>query len=144
MKEIVVRYEILKASKMPKLKISILKDGEVSKIGYLMPYRKYCFMISPTADGMGNLASSISPLPLRDIIIAISDNCDKYVASDIIHDLVELVLRKFGYAGGIWTSDTINKFIEESIKWIIDDEVMYEKCRSNYIWSEKNVHYCDD
>ena len=58
------RYEIIRresADTMPHMKITLLnEEDEEIRVGYLSPYRRYCFQVSANSRGDGDLASTIT------------------------------------------------------------------------------------
>ena len=155
------KYEFLRQpgdNNIPHMKIT-LTDAEGNKVvkGYLSPFRGYRFQVSGDSHGSGDYGST-TVMDLRDLIMR---SAKPYQASDLlemmaqqaIYNFIKTTLNMGGekiVASGIdhfsiANSDTMGKFIEESMKWILrTDDLSEYGVANNHIWSEEHVAYCDE
>ena len=155
------KYELLRTTtegSIPRMKIT-LTDAEGKKVakGYLSPFRGYRFQVSGNAKGIGDYGST-KVMDLKDLIMR---SAKPYQASDLLgmmaeHAVYEYIKITLNLLEGevvascidyfsIANSDTMGKFIEESMKWILKTNDLTEYgVKNNYLWNEKNVAYCDE
>ena len=154
------RYELLRVpeGRIPQMKVTLLdKKGNAVAKGYLTPFRGYRFQVSGNAEGVNDLASTFG-MDLR----AFRKNAEKpYQASDMLemmaNQAIFLFIRTILNIGegeivascidhfSIANSDTLGKFIEESMKWLLKtDDLTKYGVKVNHMWSEEGVAYCDE
>lgn len=144
------RYEIIKnelSDAIPKLKITLLNEEEEEiRVGYLSPYRRYCFQVSANSRGDGDLASTIT-MDLHQLIIGAAK---PYGGSQILLELIYLAITRFaGCDAGIFNSvgntntDTLFKFVHEAMNWLVYNRAEEIGLKDYYPWVEDSVAYCD-
>ena len=154
------RYEMLRQpeGEIPHMKITLL-DEEGNKItsGYLTPFRGYRFQVSGDSRGSGDFGSTFV-MDLRALMECLAK---PYQASDILEMMADQAIFLFikttlnmgrGKINAkcidffsIANSDTMGKFIEECMKWVLKtDDLAKHGYVCNHIWSEEGVAYCDE
>lgn len=155
------KYEFMRQSeegRIPQMKVTLLdEEGNPVAKGYLTPFRGYRFQVSGNAEGVNDLGSTIV-MDLR----AFVKNAEKpYQASDMLemmaHQAIFLFIKTILNIGegkivascidhfSIANSDTLGKFIEECMKWLLKtDDLANYGVINNHLWNEENVAYCDE
>lgn len=144
------KYEIMKresADTIPHLKITLLNEEEEEvRVGYLSPYRRYCFQVSANDRGDGDLASTIT----IDLPALVTSAPKPYGASSVLLEFVYLAITRFaGCDAGVFNSanetnvDTLFKFVHDSMNWLVYGRAEEIGLKDNYLWIEENVAYCD-
>lgn len=153
------KYELLRTpeGRIPQMKITLLDgEGNTIRIGYLTPFRKYRFQVSGNAEGSGDFGSSF----VMDLPEIITKSAKPYVASDMLEMMAQLAISNFvkitlnqgrekicAKCIDFYTNandNTFGKFIEESMKWILGDDLNKHGIECNHIWDEAYVAYCDE
>ena len=144
------RYEMMRrenADTMPHMKITLLnEEGEEIRVGYLSPYRGYCFQVSADSRGNGDMASTIT----MDLLQLVLGAAKPYGASSILMELVYLAITRFAgcnaetFNGDNATNvDTLFKFVHDAMNWLVHGRAKEIGLKDNYLWIEDNVAYCD-
>ena len=143
-------YEILKSEAsdtIPRLKITLLNEEEEEiRVGYLSPYRRYCFQVSANSRGDGDLASTIV-MDLPQLVIGAAK---PYGGSQILLELIYLAITRFaGCDAGKFNSvsktnaDTLFRFVHDSMDWLVYNRAEQIGLGDYYPWVEDSVAYCD-
>ncbi len=153
------KYELLRTpeGKIPQMKITLLDgEGKTIRKGYLTPFRKYRFQVSGNAEGSGDFGSTF----VMDLPGIITKSAKPYVASDMLEMMAQLAISNFikitlnqgrGKICAKCTdfysnpnNSTFGKFIEESMKWILGDDLAKHGIKCNHMWDEEYVAYCNE
>ena len=143
-------YEILKSEAsdtIPRLKITLLNEEEEEiRVGYLSPYRRYCFQVSANSRGDGDLASTIV-MDLPQLVIGAAK---PYGGSQILLELIYLAITRFaGCDASIFNSvsktnaDTLFKYVHDVMDWLMHGRAEEIGLKDYYPWIEDGVAYCD-
>ena len=144
------KYEIMhreSVDMIPHMKITLLnEEGEEIRVGYLSPYRRYCFQVSANDRGDGDLASTIT----IDLPALVTSAPKPYGASSILLEFVYLAITRFAgcdacvFNGVNETNvDTLFKFVHDSMDWLVYGRAEEIGLKDNYLWIKENVAYCD-
>ena len=154
------RFELLRVpeGRIPQMKITLLdEEGNQIRKGYLTPFRGYRFQVSGNAEGVGDYGSTYV-MDLRALMQCLAK---PYQASDVLEMMAnqaiyEHIKNTLNIGEGkinakcidfysIANSDTMGKFVEECMKWLLKaDDLAKHGYVCNHIWSEENVAYCDE
>lgn len=147
MENVKVKYELIKRSsveEIPHLKITVTTEsGE--EIGYLTPYRGYCFQVSSELHGGGDLGSTIT-MDLRSLIRGAAL---PYDGSKIVLELVYAAISRFAGCDASKENsrgqnfDTLLKFVHDAMDWLVYNRADELGLRDYYPSENLNVVYCD-
>lgn len=144
------KYEIMQRESVdmiPHMKITLLNEEEEEvRVGYLSPYRRYCFQVSANSRGDGDLASTIT-MDLHQLIIGAAK---PYGGSQILLELIYLAITRFaGCDASMFNgvsntnADTLFRFVHDSMNWIVYNRAEEIGLKDYYHWIEDSVAYCD-
>lgn len=143
-----VKYELVRRSSaedIPHMKITTTDENGKTEIGYLCPFRGYCFQISSGIDCGGDLASTIT----MNLHALIRGAALPYDGSKIILEMIDLVISRYvGCNAGIYNNqgnnfDTLLQFAHDAMDWLVYGRAEELGLKDYYPLENRKVDYCD-
>lgn len=117
------------SNNMPQLEVML--NG--TTVGYLTPFRHYCFQVSDTIDGDGDMGSS-PVVRLDEVVNYLEDGTDKAVLKGLAMLALSHVARGFKSYIDIGGMTKVPAEEESKDKWYADKLEMYIDKVYTYLW----------
>ncbi len=142
-----VKYELVRRNsvdEIPHLKITTVADDGKTEVGYLCPFRGYCFQVSSGIDGGSDLASTIT----MNLAALVRGAALPYDASKIILEMIDLVISRYiGCSASSYTHgtnfDTLLQFAHDAMDWLVYNRADELGLKDYYPLENRKVNYCD-
>ena len=143
-----VKYELVRRNtndEIPHMRITTIDDNGKTEVGYLCPFRGYCFQISSGIDGGSDLASTIT----MNLAALIRGAALPYDGSKIVLEMIDLTISRYlGYSAGSYNSygsnfDTLLQFAHDAMNWLVHNRADELGLKDYYPLENRKVIYCD-